>query len=191
VERRGAQRIATAEARLGRTLTDDERADQFQRATYETRPDKTHEDEETLGGRWRTEADAAGWDPGRWVSDTLGREHGASPMSIGPADPGVVADIVAELSEGRSTWSRAEVAKAAARCLPPGLGESAEAGRAWIEETCSAVLSNPEIVTLASPLTADVPAGLRRRDGLAGHERHGATRFTTRPWAGRRRSSTL
>src|SRR5207237_9947885 len=65
VERRGAQRIATLEAMLGRTLTDDERAEQYQWATYNTRPAKTHEDETTLDGRWRMEADAAGWDPAR------------------------------------------------------------------------------------------------------------------------------
>ena len=48
VERRAAQRIASLEARLGRTLTSDERAEQYQRATYNTRPAKTHEDETTL-----------------------------------------------------------------------------------------------------------------------------------------------
>src|SRR5712691_7321772 len=47
VERRGAQRIAMAEVRLGRTLTDDERAEQYQFSTYETRPAKTgHGDDE-------------------------------------------------------------------------------------------------------------------------------------------------
>lgn len=35
-------------------------------------------------------------------------------------------------------------------------------------------------MTLSSPLSAEVPAGLRRRDGLPGHERHGAPRHTTR-----------
>ena len=35
-------------------------------------------------------------------------------------------------------------------------------------------------MTLSSPLSAEVPTGLRRRDGLPGHERHGAPRHTTR-----------
>jgi len=35
-------------------------------------------------------------------------------------------------------------------------------------------------VTLSSPLSAEVPGGLRRRDGLPRHERHGAARHTTR-----------
>src|SRR5207244_5426039 len=75
----------------------------------------------------------------------------------------------------------AEVAKVAARRLPPGLSSGgAEGGREWIEATSAAVLAHPEVVTLCSPLSAEVPAGLRRRDGLPGHERHGAPRHTTR-----------
>jgi len=181
VERRGAQRIATLEARLGRTLTDDERAEQYQFATYDTRPAKTgHDDEAALGGRWRTEAETAGWDPERWLPDTLGRACLDVGVCQEVADPAVVAEVVAELAEARSTWGRAEVAKAIARRLPPGLGIGAEAGREWIEATTAAVLADPEVVTLASPLFAEVPTGLRRRDGLPGHERHGASRHTTR-----------
>jgi len=180
VERRGAQRIAAAEARLGRTLTGEERAEQFQFATYETRPAKTHDDEAVLGGRWRTEAHAAGWDPERWIGRTLGREHSVPSLWVEGAAPDVVAEILAEVAEARSTWGRAEVAKATARRLPPDLAVGAEAGREWIEATCSAVFAHPEVVSLASPLSADLPAGLRRQDGLPGHERHGASRFTTR-----------
>src|SRR5438552_19216879 len=96
------------------------------------------------------------------------------------AEPATVAEILAELAEARSSWSRAEVAKAIARRLPPGLGTSAEAGREWIEATTAAVLAHPEVVTLSSPPSAEVPLGLRRQDGLPGHERHGAPRHTTR-----------
>jgi conjugative relaxase-like TrwC/TraI family protein len=180
VERRGAQRIAALEARLGRTLTDDERAHQYQLATYNTRPGKTHEDETTLDGRWRTEAHVAGWDPGQWLPETLGTRYVSVERCLDVAAPATVDEIVAELAEARSTWSRAEVAKAIARRLPPGLGIGAEAGREWIEATTAAVLAHPEVVTLSSPLSAEVPIGLRRRDGLPGHERHGAPRHTTR-----------
>ena len=180
VERRAAQRIATLEARLGRALTDGERAEQYQRATYATRPDKTHIDETTLAGCWRMEAAAAGWDPDRWLPPTLARDCLSAERCPDVADPATVAEIMAELAEAHSTWSRAELAKAIARRLPPGLGTSAEAGREWIEATTAAVLTDPEIVTLGSPLSAEVPAGLRRRDGLPGHERHGAPRHTTR-----------
>ena len=178
VERRGAERIAGLEATLGRALTKDERAEQYQFATYDTRPAKTgHGDETTLSGRWRTEADIAGWDPDRWLPDTLHRTV-AERQDV--ADPAVVADVIAELAEARSTWSRAEVTKAAARRLPPGLAAEAETGREWIEATTAGVLAHPEVVTLAAPLSAEVPLGLRRRDGLPGHERHGAFRHTTR-----------
>jgi hypothetical protein len=180
VERRGAQRIAALEAQLGRTLTDGERAEQYQFATYDTRPAKTGhgEDEAALGGRWRTEADAAGWDPNHWLPGALG--HRFPELSQEVADPQVVTDVVAELAEARSTWNRAEAAKAVARRLPLGLAGGAEAGRKWIETTGEAVLAHPEVVTLASPLAAEVPPGLRRRDGLPTHERHGASRHTTR-----------
>src|SRR5581483_11638745 len=68
-------------------------------------------------------------------------------------------------------WSRAEVAKAVARRLPWGLGTGAEPGRGWIEATSAEVLAHPEVVTLASPLSAEVPADLRRRDGPPGWPR--------------------
>ncbi|MGH8990926.1 MAG: MobF family relaxase [Acidimicrobiia bacterium] len=179
VERRGAERIASLEATLGRTLTKDERAEQYQFATYDTRPAKTgHGDEKTLGTQWRTAADLAGWDPDRWLPDTLHRTVAEFCQAV--ADPAVADDVVAELAEARSAWSRAEIAKAAARRLPPGLAAGAEAGREWIETTTAAVLAHSEVVTLASPLSAEVPVGLRRRDGLPGHERHGASRHTTR-----------
>ncbi|MGH8973040.1 MAG: MobF family relaxase, partial [Acidimicrobiia bacterium] len=182
VEVRGGQRIAAAEARLGRTLTDDERAEQYQFAAYDTRPAKAdHEDEATLGGRWRTEAAAVGWEPKRWLAATLGRAQERD-RAISPevAEPAVVDALVAELAEARSTWGRAEVAKAVARCLPPDRAGDAEAGRAWIEATSAAVLAHPEVVTLAAPLSAEVPDDLRRRDGLPTHERHGASRQSTR-----------
>ena len=122
VERRGAQRIATLEARLGRTLTDDERAEQYQFATYDTRPAKTGDpdDAASLGGRWRMEADAAGWAPTRWLPHTLDRTVAELHEEI--ANPRLVAEVIAELAEARSTWSRADVAKAVARRLPPAGG---------------------------------------------------------------------
>jgi hypothetical protein len=96
------------------------------------------------------------------------------------ADAAVVDEVVAELVEARSSWGRAEVAKAVARRLPSDLAGGAEAGRRWIEATSAAVLAHPDVVTLAAPLSVAVPDGLRRRDGLATHERHGASRQSTR-----------
>ena len=73
VEARGAVRAAAAEARTGRGLTAAERAVEYQRAAYETRPSKggeTH-DTQALRDRWMAEADAAGQPPQRWLSEVL------------------------------------------------------------------------------------------------------------------------
>ena len=75
VERRGAQRIATARGPPGADV-DRRRAGRAVPVRHLRHPpgqDRPRDDEAALGGRWRTEADAAGWDPGRWLPDTLGR----------------------------------------------------------------------------------------------------------------------
>jgi conjugative relaxase-like TrwC/TraI family protein len=103
VEGRATLRIAAAEAKLGRTLTGDERAEQFQFAAYDTRKAKPGlaDDEATLAGRWRAEADTAGWPGEFWLADTLGRVV-PGPSWEPPAEQ-VAAEVVAELAEARST----------------------------------------------------------------------------------------
>jgi conjugative relaxase-like TrwC/TraI family protein len=82
VKRRGAQRIATLEARLGRTLTDDERAEQYQFATYDTRPAKTDGDD---GNPGRTLADGSG--PRRMASRPVASRHPGKAVRLGRAKP--------------------------------------------------------------------------------------------------------
>jgi len=180
VETRATRRIAAAEAKLGRTLTGDERAEQYQFAAYDTRKAKPGraDDEATLGGRWRAEADTAGWPAESWLPDTLGRV--VPGQSLEPPAEQVAAEVVAELAEARSTWNRADVFKAVARRIPYGAVADADAGRAWAESTVIDVLAHPAVVTLTSPLVAEVPDSLRRRDGLPTTERHGQPRYTTR-----------
>lgn len=180
VETRATVRIAAAEAKLGRTLTDDERAEQFQFAAYDTRKAKPAlaDDDASLGGRWRAEADTAGWPAESWLPETLGRV--VPGRSLEPPAEQVAAEVVAELAEVRSTWNRADVFKAVARRIPYGALADAEAGRAWAERTMAGVLAHPGVVTLTSPLVAEVPDNLRRRDGLPSTERHGQPRYTTR-----------
>jgi hypothetical protein len=89
----------------------------------------------------------------------------------------IVGKVLEDLSRSRSTWSRRDVVRAAARLAPIGLGEAA-ATRQWIEATAEQVLAQPAVVHLAAPEPAP-PADLRRRDGLSVFERHGAARFTT------------
>jgi conjugative relaxase-like TrwC/TraI family protein len=178
VEAEAARRVAAAEASRGRPLSPPERAEAYQQAAYATRAPKGAEDHTTaqLRARWLVEARAAGHAPEAWLGGVLGREQ--EPPELDPERLG--AEVVATLAEERSTWGRAEVVAAVARRLPPGLVGSAEAARAWVEEMADAVLARAEIVRLEAPPTAVVPEGLRRRDGLGTHERHGSARYTTR-----------
>ena len=86
IEVRGAERVAAAEARLGRSLTDEERAEAFQVATLETRPDKGGIAEATVSllERWR--AMAVGPDGRRSVG--WARPSGARrPSAAWPSTP--------------------------------------------------------------------------------------------------------
>lgn len=74
IEVEGAARVAVTEARLGRGLTDDERHRAYQVATYVTREAKEgRHSTEALLDRWRTEAEALGLGPERWLASALAR----------------------------------------------------------------------------------------------------------------------
>ena len=124
VEIRAAERMAVAEVRLGRSLTEEERAVQFQAATMETRPAKDRSARTTteLAAGWRAEATAAGHTTWRWVTDALGRltEQPAAEAGFGARADQLCDDVLAELQEQRSTWTRAHVVQAMARRLSPG-----------------------------------------------------------------------
>ena len=175
----GAARIAAWENQLGRSLIDAERAVQYQLAAYETRPAKSHgaADEGTLAGRWRAEATAIGHSAETWMDDAVGRRPARAPLWDNAS---LVAEVIAELEERYSTWGRAEVAAAVARRLPVDLAGGALAARAAAERGCAAVLAARQVLRLAAPGEGPVPEGLRRRDGDATFERHGARRYSTR-----------
>ena len=142
IEAAGALRVATTEARLGRSLTADERAEAFQVATLATRPAKGRDAEatENLVERWMAEAAAFGRSPETWLGQALGR----SPAQLGlplAATGDVVAEVVTELAEQRSTWGRTDAVRLMARRLPPALVASAEQARVWIEAGADAVLA--------------------------------------------------
>ncbi|MGH9266962.1 MAG: MobF family relaxase, partial [Acidimicrobiales bacterium] len=179
IEVRGAERVAAAEARLGRSLTDEERAEAFQVATLETRPAKGGVAEATLSllERWRAMAVEAGWAPERWLAKALGRSPAQRSLAR-DAGADVVAQVVAELGEQRSTWGRTDAIKAMARRLPPGLVATAEEARVWIEAGTDAVVAHRQIVRLVAPASVEVSVALCRRDGLATTQRHGGARFT-------------
>ena len=198
IEVAGAIRVASAEARLGRSLTSQERAEAFQVATLATRAAKEAEALATksLVERWSAQAAGFGWSAEHWLDDTLDRPVGQLELELEPFGDlhielvhgelvggligDVVTEVVAELAEQRSTWGRADAVRGVARRLPPALVATAEAARAWIEAGADAVVADRQVVALAAPARAEIPAGLCRSDGLPTTKRHGAGRYTTR-----------
>jgi len=82
--------------------------------------------------------------------------------------------------EGRhATWGRADAVEVIATYLTP-TAASGQSVRAAVERAADRLLRDPEVICLAGPLPADPPGYLRRADGMAAFEHHGAVRFTTR-----------
>ena len=171
----GDELIANRAAELGRSLSPNERAECFQIAAYRTRTPKIDAETPTeeLRARWRSEAEAWGHAPERWLPEVTGRRPPAPERRIEEA----AAEIIARLEERTATWTRARVVEEVARVVT---GADAELLRVAAERLTDYVLADAAVLGLASPLPVEVPATLRRRDGMAQHERHGASRFTTR-----------
>ena len=87
------------------------------------------------------------------------------------------AEVILRLGERSATWGRADVVQEVTRLI---MGVDAESTREQVESLTDRVLRHAEVVSLAGPLPAEAPASLRRRDGMAAAERHGAVRFSTR-----------
>ena len=171
----GDDLIATRAAELGRSLSPNERAECFQIAAYRTRTPKIDAETPTeeLRARWRSEAEAWGHAPERWLPEVTGRRPPAAERRIEEA----AAEVIARLEERTATWTRADVVEEVARVVT---GADAESLRVAAERLTDYVLADAAVLGLASPLPVEVPATLRRRDGMAQSERHGASRFTTR-----------
>ena len=175
VEARAGQLIAAAEVELGRELTDAGRRRIYKVAVLETRPAKPTDGGPEVGlfDAWRAEAIAAGHEPDRWLPGVLERAPGPRQVELEmTAD-----EVVAELRQQRSTWTRRDVVRTAARRAPVDAGD-AEAVRSWIETIADDVLGHDAVVALAAP-EPPAPSALRRRDGLSVYEHHGAARYTT------------
>jgi conjugative relaxase-like TrwC/TraI family protein len=180
VEQQAARLVAEREVVLGRPLTAGERAVEYQTATYITRPPKAHDGvtDDTLVGRWEAEADELGLGSDRWLGDVVGRA--GYWLSRDGDDAGRIADeVVAELAEDRSAWSRAHATHGVARRLGPVTGVASNVVDE-VEGIVDVVMAHPEVVRLAAPPSAAVPEALARRDGRATMERHGGARYTTR-----------
>jgi conjugative relaxase-like TrwC/TraI family protein len=175
VEARARELIAAAETELGRELTDAGRRRIYKVAVLETRPAKTLDGGPADGllDRWRAEAMAAGLDPDGWLDTVLHRAPEVRRLDL----DGVAGEVVAELQQQRSTWTRRDAVRAAARRAPVDVG-GADAARAWIETVAEHVISDGAVLALAAPEPA-APRELRRRDGMSVYEHHGSARYTT------------
>ena len=178
VTRAGEQLIARRSAELGRSLSANERAEALQLAAYRTRAPKVTGAESTadLCARWEEEAAAWGLPASDWLSGVLRRDNGRVAPWNAEAITTVIEDALARLEDEYATWGRAEAVEVLSTLAP---GQSAEEIRARVEEAADQLLAHDEVRCLASPLPAEPPETLRRRDGMAVIERHGAVRFTT------------
>jgi conjugative relaxase-like TrwC/TraI family protein len=167
--------IANRAAELGRSLTDNERAECFQIAAYRTRTPKIDADTPTeqLRGHWRAEAEAWGLSPENWTADVLRPRSRVSEMS---ADQ-VAATVIPRLEERGATWTRSDVVEEVARLVDGG---NASTVRERVDALADFVLGDAEVLNLAGPLPDEEQLAHLRRDGMRQTERHGATRFTTR-----------
>ena len=162
---------------LGRSLTDGERAEAFQLATYQTRAAKGDDVRSTgeLRTRWRDEASSVGYPPAGWLPRIFAREPARSAW----APKRVVRQVIATLEQSQSTWGRADVIEALSTRVPPAAFADAERLRVFLEAAADAVIADHDVVRLgAGP--AVVPEQLARQDGMAPAERHGAARYSTR-----------
>jgi conjugative relaxase-like TrwC/TraI family protein len=176
--------VAEKEATLGRTLTANERAQVHQIAANRTRAPKVCGDEptEVLRARWRQEARTFGYNPSLWMDQSIGHSPAlARRMAARSLGPRVSVAQAREILESRhATWGRAEAVEVIATVLPTSGFASATSARVSIERAADALLRDSEVVCLAGPLPAEVPASIRRADGMAAVGQHGAVRFTTR-----------
>ena len=147
----------------------------FQVAAYRTRAPKVEAQTPTeeLRARWTEEAEQWGHSPSSWVPG-LTRHHKREPKLTNTE---ILTSAVARLEDTAATWTRAEAVEVLSTFVT---GTSAKEVRETLDAFAARLLRHPEVTSLAAPLPATPPESLRRRDGLAVIERHGAARFTTK-----------
>ncbi len=175
VEELAGHLIAEKEAARGHSLSANDRAACFQVAAYRTRAPKAGAEipTEELRARWTAEAEAWGFSPERWIAEV--RRGGRTTPTLSAAE--LLHAAIARLEDSAATWTRAEAVEVLSTLVT---GERAAEVRQRVERLADRLLRHPEVASLAAPLPATPPEALRRRDGMAVIERHGATRFTTK-----------
>src|SRR5829696_4567531 len=156
--------------REGREPSRWERAALTREASADTRSRKSGHGAADLTTRWQTEAVAAGW-----TAELLKASIDGAAIHITPADPLVVADVVEELSQQRSSWTRAEVLPTICDLQRP---VSQQSGRGWAD-----ILERATDHVVAQLVDLDPPGDRTRRgsDGRSVWIEPTAPRFTSEP----------
>ncbi len=177
VKAEAARLVAAREADLGRSLSNDERAEAHQLAAYRTRGAKAEEalSLTELRDGWRQEAEELGHGPKRWVKEAL--DHRA--LDHGLSRDEAVTRAIEVLEESASTWSRAEATEVLSTLLDHRAFAGAAALQAELEVAVDALVSDRQVLVLSTPSLVEFPEELVRSDGLAAHLRHGGLRYST------------
>jgi conjugative relaxase-like TrwC/TraI family protein len=147
--------ITEFEARLGRSLTGDERAAVTKAAVLRTRPDKIHEPTESLSRRWAAEAAALGIDLPELLPAAR-RTAVTTSAAVQPADDQLAAAALLAAGRSRAVFGRAEVAGQVAALLP-STGLPAEQVLARIEAVTDGALGLAAAVPVDAPVHGPTP----------------------------------
>jgi conjugative relaxase-like TrwC/TraI family protein len=174
--------IAAGEADMGRTMTSGERIEIYQLAAYRTRTPKIDADTSTaeLRARWHDEALDFGHDPASWLSDLTAKGRNTRDqrlVAMTSRDETYIAEAIRRLEDASATFDRSDVVEVLSTLVT---ATDAVSMRARVEELASKLLAEISVICLASPLPAEPPPSLQRRDKMSAIERHGARRFATK-----------
>ena len=155
VNTEAAKAIAEFEATLGRSLTGDERAAVTKTAVLKTRPDKSHESQQSLAGRWTAEAAGLGIDLAGLLPAAQRAARASGPTPVRTSDELAGAALLAA-GRSRAVFGRAEVAGQVAALLPTN-GLSATGLLAQIESLTDRALALADAVEVGTAAHGATP----------------------------------
>jgi conjugative relaxase-like TrwC/TraI family protein len=160
--------IAAGEADMGRTMTSGERIEIYQLAAYRTRTPKIDADTSTaeLRARWHDEALDFGHDPASWLSDLTAKGRNTRDqrlVAMTSRDETYIAEAIRRLEDASATFDRSDVVEVLSTLVT---ATDAVSMRARVEELASKLLAEISVICLASPLPAEPPPSLQRRDKM-------------------------
>jgi conjugative relaxase-like TrwC/TraI family protein len=181
IEERKNTLITEFVAAHGRQPTNVEVLGLRQRATLQTRPDKTHHSLSELTERWRARAVThVGRDPAAWVAELAERNDLPLLHASDLADP-ILADVadvaVQKVAERRATFSRANLVAEVHRQLHGVRFASADERIAVAERSADLAVSRSLLIS--APELHTTPERLRRGDGTSRFRGKGYEVYTT------------